>query len=69
MLDITRKDNIIKVVETLVSWNDAKINTTLYDLKNKKKKHNNEVWREMNTSDLDWVNKYYVPKAKEVKEL
>lgn len=69
MLHITRKDNVIKVVETILSFTDAKINTILYDIKNKKKKMNNETWREMNTSDIDWVNKYYIPKAKQVKEL
>ena len=69
MLHITRKDNVIKVVETILSFTDAKINTILYDIENKKKKMNNETWREMNTSDIDWVNKYYVPKAKQVKEL
>lgn len=69
MLHITRKDNVVKVVETISGFTDAKINTILYDIENKKKKMNNETWREMNTSDIDWVNKYYVPKAKQVKEL
>lgn len=69
MLHITRKDNVIKVVETILSFTDTKINTILYDIENKKKKMNNETWREMNTSDIDWVNKYYIPKAKQVKEL
>lgn len=69
MLHITRKDNVIKVVETISGFTDTKINTILYDIENKKKKMNNETWREMNTSDIDWVNKYYIPKAKQVKEL
>lgn len=69
MLYITRKDNVIKVVETILGFTDAKISTILYDIKNKKKKMNNETWREMSNSDIDWVNKYYIPKAKQVKEL
>ena len=64
MLNITREGNIIKVIETTYSFTDAQTTTILYDLNNYRSKVNNDPWRDMSQSSIDWVLKYYLPKAK-----
>lgn len=63
MLYITKDENeYINVIETINGWNESIRNIVLYDLKNKRHKINNDPWYPMTQSDIDWVNKYYVPK-------
>ena len=67
MLDITRDENgYIKVISKLPTWNETQVDTILYDMKNKRKRINNDAWYPMTPSCVEWVNKYYIPKLKEV---
>ena len=61
------EEGYIKVVCEEVGWTQLFTTTTLYDLKNKRSKHNNGEWYDMPQSAIDWVNKYYVPKVEGIK--
>lgn len=63
MLQISKEDNIIKVMETIPTWTMTDVNVVFYDMKNKRKKVNNDPWYPMSKSCIEWVEKYYLPKV------
>lgn len=63
MLQISKEDNIIKVIETIPTWTMTDVNVVFYDMKNKRKKVNNDPWYPMSKSCIEWVEKYYLPKV------
>ena len=63
MLEITKENNIIKVVEKIPTWTTTEIRVILYDMENKQKKVCNDPWYKMTESDIEWVEKYYLPKV------
>lgn len=60
--------SVMRVDEILPGYMTTEHLTVRYDFVNMKKKVNDENWREMTQRDLDWVNKYYLPKLNENKE-
>ena len=65
MLQISKEDNIIKVMETIPTWTMTDVNVVFYDMENKRKKVNNDPWYPMSKSCIDWVEKYYLPKVEQ----
>lgn len=63
MLQISKEDNIIKVMETTPTWTMTDVNVVFYDMENKRKKVNNDPWYPMSKSCIEWVEKYYLPKV------
>lgn len=59
--------SVMRVDEILPGYMTTEHLTVRYDFVNMKKKVNDENWREMTQRDLDWVNKYYLPKLNENK--
>lgn len=65
MLQISKEDNIIKVIETTPTWTMTDVNVVFYDMENKRKKVNNDPWYPMSKSCIEWVEKYYLPKVEQ----
>lgn len=65
MLQISKEDNIIKVIETRPTWTMTDVNVVFYDMENKRKKVNNDPWYPMSKSCIEWVEKYYLPKVEQ----
>ena len=65
MLQISKEDNIIKVMETIPTWTMTDVNVVFYDMENKRKKVNNDPWYPMSKSCIEWVEKYYLPKVEQ----
>jgi len=65
MLQISKEDNIIKVIETRPTWTMTDVNVVFYDMENKRKKVNNDPWYPMSKSCIKWVEKYYLPKVEQ----
>lgn len=65
MLQVSKEDNIIKVIETIPTWTMTDVNVVFYDMENKRKKVNNDPWYPMSKSCIEWVEKYYLPKVEQ----
>lgn len=65
MLQVSKEDNIIKVMETIPTWTMTDVNVVFYDMENKRKKVNNDPWYPMSKSCIEWVEKYYLPKVEQ----
>jgi hypothetical protein len=67
MLKITLKQNILTVVETLLSFNHTRATFWYYDIEQWKKsstgKEGSVIDREMTQSDINWVKKHYLTKV------
>jgi hypothetical protein len=70
MLIITRKPNgLIEVKETSMSFTKTKVSYWYYNtelwMKSSHGKENDVTDRCMTKGDIEWVQKYYIPKLKE----
>ena len=63
---VTREPNgIIKITEKIIGWHDTKTTVTLIDLKNRKQMRvGDRQWYDMTDRDVEWAEKYYLPKIK-----
>lgn len=70
MLDITLDKNILTVVETIHSFTNSKVTYWYVDINTWRKsitgKKDAPIERDMTESDIEWCQKYHLPKAKVV---